>query len=122
MKGRQMLTKDEILKANDIVFKEIDVPEWGGKVRVKCMTGEERDKFESEIYDVKGKDVKLNRDNFRAKLLGKTLVDENGKRLFSDNEIKLLGQKAAKPLDAIFTVAQKLNALSQADQDELTKN
>ncbi len=117
-----MLTREQILAAEDLKFEEVNVPEWGGKVRIKCMTGAERDAFEADIYDVTGKDVQINRNNFRAKLLARTIVDEKGKRLFSDGDIKALGEKSAKALDIVFEAAQRLNALTKADQDELTKN
>jgi len=40
-----LLTRDEILKAEDIQYETVPVPEWapGGTVRVKTLSGEERD-------------------------------------------------------------------------------
>ena len=66
------------------------------------MTGRERDAFEQEIYETKGKDIKINYTNFRAKLVSRCLVDAEGKRLFSDKEIDLLGGKSADALDFVF--------------------
>lgn len=117
-----MLTKEEILKANDLNYEEVEVEEWGGSVRVRCMTGTERDAFEASIYEFTGNNAHIVRENFRAKLIARTLIDENGKRLFTDKEISLVGGKGAKPLDKVFKIAQKLNGLSQADEDELVKN
>ena len=117
-----MLTKEEIIKADDLNCEEIEVEEWGGSVRVRCMTGNERDAFEASIYEIKGNNAHIVRENFRAKLIARTLIDENGKRLFTDKEINLVGEKGAKPLDKVFKVAQKLNGLSQADEDEFVKN
>jgi hypothetical protein len=116
------LTKEMILVAKDLPHEDVDVPEWGGTVRVRCMTGTERDAFEDSIYEAKGEDIKFNRKNFRAKLLARTLVDERGERLFSDAEISALGGKSIKVLDRLMSVAQRLNAISKADQEELTKN
>ena len=117
-----MLTKEDILKAEDLDFEEVEVKEWGGSVRVRCMTGNERDSFEASVYEIKGNKANIIRDNFRAKLIARTLVDENGERLFTDKEIELIGEKGSKPLDKVFKVAQRLNGLSQADEDEFVKN
>jgi len=117
-----MLTKEDILKAEDLDFEEIEIKEWGGSVRVRCMTGSERDAFEASVYEIKGNKANIIRENFRAKLIARTLVDENSERLFTDKEIELVGKKGSKPLDKIFKVAQKLNGLSQADEDDLVKN
>jgi hypothetical protein len=116
------LTRDAILKAEDLKKELVKVPEWGGDVYIRCMTGTERDLFESEAYTVKGKDVQINRENFRARLLVRVLVDEKGDRLFTDKDIAALGAKSAKPLDRIFAVAMRVNGLSRDDVEELTKN
>jgi hypothetical protein len=51
-----------------------------------------------------------------------TIVDEEGNRLFSDADVKLLGQKSAAALDKLFEVAQKLSGLKDEDVEELAKN
>ncbi|MCC6347888.1 MAG: hypothetical protein IT388_11925 [Nitrospirales bacterium] len=117
-----LLNKDQILGAQDLTHEDVHVPEWGGTVRIRMMTGSERDAFEAAVYETKGKDVTVNRENFRAQLLARVLVDEEGKRLFSDAEIKALGSKSAAALNRLFPVAQKLNGLAADDVEELTKN
>jgi hypothetical protein len=116
------LTRDSIIKAQDLEKEMVKVPKWGGEVFVRCMTGSERDAFESEAYSVNGKDVEINRDNFRARLLVRVLVDEKGDRIFADQDIKVLGSKSGKVLDRLFTVAMRVNGLSKEDLEELTKN
>ena len=117
-----MLTKDQILKANDLVTQEVDVPEWGGVVTVKGMTGTERDSFEQAIIETKGNSTKANLANIRARLCALTMVDDKGERLFADSEMRMLGNKSAKALDKVFAVAQKLNGMSPDDVEELAKN
>ena len=112
------LTADQILDANDSTTEIVTVPEWGGDVRVRTLTGKERDSFEASI--VNGKTV--NMVNVRAKLVARTACDDSGKRLFSDAQIELLGDRSAKALDRVFTVAQRLNGLTQQDVEELAKN
>ncbi len=116
------LKKDDILGVDDLYFEDVEVPEWGGKVRIRCMTGSERDAYESSLYEIRGKEVKMNRDNLRSKLLSKVLVDDKNERLFNDAEIKLLGRKNGKVLDRLFDVAQKINGLREEDVKELGKN
>lgn len=117
-----ILKRDAILATEDLKKELVKVPEWGGEVYVRCMTGTERDAFESEAYNVKGKNVEINKDNFRSRLLVRVLVDEKGERLFSDQDVSALGAKSAKTLDRLFTVAMKVNGLSKDDVEDLTKN
>ncbi len=116
------LKKDEILKAQDFIFEDVDVPEWGGKVRIRCMTGSERDAYEASVYEFKGGAMQLNREDLRSKLLARVLVDSQNERLFTDAEVKLLGRKNAKVIDRLFTIAQRINALSDDDVKKLEKN
>lgn len=117
-----LLTKAGILAANDLKTEDVDVPEWGGTVRVRSFTGRERDAFEAGMVRGDGKDRKVDLTNMRARLVGLTVIDEAGQRLFTDEEVDLLGAKSGAALDRVFAVAQKLNGLSGADVEELTKN
>ena len=51
-----------------------------------------------------------------------TVCDENGKRIFKDEDIPALGKKSAKALSLIFDKAQELNGLSDEDVEKLSKN
>lgn len=117
-----MLTREQILEAQDIKTETVEVPEWGGSVLVKGMTGKERDQFEATILGQRGKGQILDLKNFRAKLFVLSVVDEKGKQLFTQKDIDALGDKCASAINKVFTVAQRLSGLSEKDVDELTKN
>ncbi|MGB9780619.1 hypothetical protein [Caldanaerobacter sp.] len=116
------LNREQILQIQDLPTEDVEVPEWGGKVRVRGLTGAERDKFEASIVVRKGNRTEFNPENMRAKLVAMCVVDENGNRLFTDEDIKILGQKSATALDRIFQVAQKLSGLRPEDFEEMQKN
>jgi len=117
-----MLTKEQILQADDLPVEVVDVPEWDGSVRVRTLTGTERDAFEASITKKRGDSVEVNMINLRAKLCAMAMIDDDGNRYFSDADVVELGKKSASVLDRIFTVAQKLNGFGQADIKELAKN
>ena len=118
------LTKQQILAADDTKRACLKVPEWGGEVFVRVMSGTERDMFEAEVYGSADRNGsgKLNLRNVRAKLAALTLCDESGNRLFTDADIVELGKKSAAALDRVFTVAQHLNGFSDKDVEDLAKN
>jgi hypothetical protein len=117
-----IITRDQILGAQDIQTEEVKVPEWGGSVLVKGMTGAERDKFEASNMEGKGKKQKFNLENLRAKLVAKSVVDEKGDHLFQESDIPALGKKSASALERVFSVAMRINGISADDVEELTKN
>ena len=118
----ELLTKEQILAASDIQSEDVSVPEWGGSVRVKALSGAERDQFETSIFETRGKKVERNLQNMRAKLVSLSIVDEQGNRVFSDADVKALGNKSAAALDRVFGVAMRLSGVSEQDVDGLAGN
>jgi len=117
------LTKEQILAAADLPEEVVDVPEWGGKVLIRGMTGAERDKFEESVMVTRGNNRELNLRNFRAKLVALSIVDPVTKeRMFSDNEIAELGKKSARALQRVFEAALRLNGMTDQSVEELTKS
>jgi len=117
-----LLTKEEILTSEDLNWRDVQVPEWGGVVRVRALTGTQRDAFESEVVVMNGRDVQRNTRNIRARLVSLTVVDEDGKPVFHHTDIDALGNKSAKALDRVFSAASELSGLSEADVEELAEN
>lgn len=113
--------RDRILAADDRPKETVFVPQWGLSVFVRTLSGAERDDWEASIVQQKGKATTYDLRNIRARLVCKCIVDEGGRRVFSDHEAEVLGEKSAAALDLLFTVAQRLNALTNADVDELGK-
>tara|TARA_A100000171_G_C2140369_1_gene154927 strand:- start:1042 stop:1392 length:351 start_codon:yes stop_codon:yes gene_type:complete len=114
-----LLTKEQILDADDRKTDIVEVPEWGGEVCIATMSGFARDRFEASIV---GKSGGMNMQNIRAKLVAATVVDEEGALLFSEAEVNKLGQKSCAALDRVFSASQKLNAIADNDIEELAKN
>ena len=117
-----LLTKDQILGADDRDSVEVEVPEWGGAVRIAAMTAAERDAFEASMIDGKGKSDAKRLQNFRARFVASCIVDDDGNRLFSDKDIVALGKKSSAPISRLFDDCRKLNGMTDEDVEELEKN
>ena len=110
------LSKSSILAANDTkISEEIKVPEWGGEVFVKTLSGTERDIFEDAYSQNKMK-------AFRARFLVLTLCDDKGERLFGDNEVDALGKKSSVVINRLFDKAWAHNAFTSEAVDALGKD
>lgn len=117
-----MLTREQILAVSDIQIETVTVPEWGGDVCVRSITGTERDWLEMNIYSERTKGKEVNMKNFRAKLLSLCLCDEKGDSLFTEKDVEALAKKSASALQRTFTVAQRLSGLSNDEADDILKN
>jgi hypothetical protein len=116
----RILGRDEILAVNDLKTETVPVPEWGAGVAVivRSLTGAERDTYEAEMLGQasgEGEDRQYDLGNIRAKLAARTIVDEAGKRLFSEADVVALGEKNASALDRVAEVARRLSRISAAD-------
>ena len=117
-----MLDKLTILNADDLPREKISVPQWGGDIFVRTLTGTERDDFEQSCITSKGKNKDMNLKNIRARLCVLCICEEDGTRLFDARDVESLGKKSASALDLIFAVAQRLNGLAGEDVVELAGN
>lgn len=117
-----LLSKEAILAVQDTATELVEVPEWGGAVRVRGLTGSERDAFESEVVQRNGRDVRTNTRNIRARMVVMSVVNEDGSRMFSYHDIEALGEKSARALDRIFAVAMRLSGLRDEDVAEMAED
>lgn len=100
------LSKDQILGAVDFNFVEVEVPEWGGSVRIRGLSAAERDQFEARLG------VSQDLTNMRARLVVSCLVDDDGNRIFKDSEASELGKKNAAVLTRLFDEVRNLSGMS----------
>jgi hypothetical protein len=112
-----ILNRDAILDAEDKNYEDVDVPEWGGTVRIAGMTGADRNSYQASmvVLSPNGTVQRLNMQDQLAKLISRCLIDESGERLFSDKDIKALSAKSGAVLDRLGDVAMRLSGLRKED-------
>ena len=123
-----LLNRETLLKKEELEVKEVDLGK-GETVHVRQMTGRERDTFEQSLIK-KTKNAaghvtgfEQATDDFRAKLAVCTVCDKDGVLLLKPTDYPVLSQNmSAARLEKIVNVAQKLNAISEEDKEELVKN
>lgn len=115
-----LLSKEQITAADDRQWEDVDVPEWGGTVRLLGMSGTERNAYQSSLVVIgpNGSVQRMNMADQLAKLVGKCLVGEDFQRLFTDKEIKALGAKNGAVLERLGTICQRLSGLRKEDMEE----
>ena len=104
------LTRQAIIEAEDLKTEDVEVPEWGGMVRVRTMSGEARDKLGAAML---GPDGKPDQRRFNMLLVAGSMVDEDGNPLFCLDEVADLGKKSAQALQRVADAAYRLNGLGE---------
>lgn len=116
------LDRASILAANDLPTEVVEVPEWGGSVLVRGLTGVERDSYDAQSWrerELAQGDTGAILSNFRARLVARAIVDASGNRLFSDNDAVALGRKSAAALERVHDVVQRLSGMDAEEVDKL---
>ena len=122
MAEKKLLGREDVLKTDDSMTEYVEVDEWGGTVKVKGLTGNERDRYESSLVKGTGRNREVTMKAARAKLVVLGTIDEEGKQVFNSKDVAALGKKSAKALNRVANAIQKLSGLTADDMEELTGN
>ncbi len=104
------LSRDSILNAKDGKTEAVDVPEWGGRVFVRVLSGSQRDQLEAYITQKRDKGVDF--AGVRALLVQLAACDEKGKPLFGVADLPAIGELSSLALQRVFDAASKLNGMT----------
>lgn len=120
-----LIGRDAILQADDLAVEVVEVPEWGGEVMVRGLTGKERGKFQAMMVTQKGNSTMLNTAalgevNVWLCLFG--ICDEAGGRIFTDKDFEALAKKSGTALERIASVIQRLSGLQGDEVEQLAAN
>jgi hypothetical protein len=115
------LTADAIRAVDDLVYEDVEVPEWGGSVIVRGLTAKERDNYDREIIRVDNHgNTSLGRlENLRALLVVRCLVNEDHTRMYRDADAKWLGEKSSKVIGELYDVAARLSGMRAEEVEEV---
>lgn len=120
------LTREEILaKKRDLKREMVSVPEWGGHVWVRELTGAERNEFELAASRSKESGVGVldcGETGYLAKFCACCIVDERGDRLFTADDVTDVSSLGAGALNRCFEMCLKLSGLTGDDLDTITGN
>ncbi len=113
------LDKASILSLT-LPIKPFPVPQWGGDVHLRILTGEERFAWTRDVAEHKGEGD----GRTVLSLLVRCLCDESGARLFSDSEedIAALGKTHGGAIDLLGREALRMNGLSDEGREDIKKN
>ncbi len=95
--------------ASASVFGDVYLAEWGGKLRVRALTGPEK----CILWKLRRGfgPCKYESGGAAATAVAFVTVDEGGRRVFTDDDIRVLGKKSAAPLYRLY---DKILSLSRS--------
>ncbi|MEO1063749.1 MAG: hypothetical protein AAFZ07_20215 [Actinomycetota bacterium] len=103
------LTRESLLAPAKRRYRYVPLPIKGGTARIRSLTQLEREKYEADIVDPKSNRPRSDADRH---LLVRCLVDEEGERLFGDDETRLLADNDAGDLALVYAACVEHCGLS----------
>lgn len=120
----EFLSRTAILEA-PVKTAEVEVKEWGGVVLVREMSAAEVDDL---AFDMMTPGGSIDRSQTRGKMVriaATCIIDAQGNRLFSDEDIEALKEKSFDPIRRVAEKVMQLSGLAgQTDEsgDNNSKN
>ena len=113
----KFLTAESILKDEDFSYAELEIPEWGGSVRLRSLSGGQRSIINQRVQ---ARDL----ENLEEMLTVMGCVDEDGNRIFTNKDIDALKKKSNAPITRIAKKIMEISGIGTetAAVDEAKKN
>lgn len=105
------LSAADILKAEDLDYKEVEVPEWGGTIRLRAMSAVDSLIF---LVAMEGENKKKQAN---TRLVAMSVVDENGNKVFTENQLSALEGKNVRVINRLAEEVLILNGMSAKKKD-----
>jgi len=103
-----MLSVEEIIAAGDITEKVLDVPDWGGKVRIRGFTKGEQQDLRRDCT----KGDELDTDRLELLTVARGIIEPK----FADDQVGQLRQKSATVLDRVLGEIMTLSGTTDGAQ------
>ena len=115
-KGKKYLTNaQEIIAAEDFRFVDVEVPEWGGTVRIRSLSAKQRDTLARKIKS----DGEAEASEMMVVMC---VVDENGQRVFEFKDIERLKAKSTVPIARIVRALGELTTAYNKSTEKYEEN
>lgn len=114
-----MSDRDDFFAKNVPASQKVNVKKLGKHFTVIEMNGEQRNKWAEVSWDDKGEYIET---NDRGRLIAHTCYDDNGQRVFTDDDYAKIESGGAAIVQKLYAVAMRLNGLSKESHEDAVKN
>lgn len=122
----KFITRETVQTVKDLPWEDVPVDEWepGAVIRMMGLDAKEASSYSKGMVqlDKNGNVANINLDDFMARLVVKTAVNEKFERIFKDDDIPWLNTKSAIVLKRLTDVAQRLSGMSEKENQTAAKN
>jgi hypothetical protein len=109
--AKKYLSMDEILGAQDTEYRDVEVPGWGGTVRIGSLDAGTMIRFTEENEDPKLKKTAS------LRLIVASLVDGDGNRIGTETGVEAMKKKDMRSVNMLAEQILELNGFGKKEKD-----
>lgn len=114
--SQPLLSAAQILSAADLKEETVEVPEWGGPVRLVQMNADESTEFTSKMETIEGSRTGM------YLMIIYSARDTEGNRILKEEDLDALKKKSMSVLNRLQLVALRLNGMGVQGEAALKKD
>jgi hypothetical protein len=119
MSQKELTAADVLRRSEDPLPQEVvEVPEWGGAVRVRMLTAAEREAWELSNAGKGG----ARNPGARGRLVAACACRADGELIFKPDNAGQIDGLGARPVERLFDACLRINGLTPDAQEEARKN
>lgn len=112
---RYLTNAEEIISSEDFRYQDVEVPEWGGTIRIRSLSAKQRDTLARKI--------KADGESEASEMMVvMCVVDEAGQRVFDFKDIERLKAKSTVPIARIVRALGELTSGTGKPTEEFEEN
>lgn len=113
------LGRDAILGADDFEYEVVNIPSWGGKVRVRPLNAKQRSQIEGQMAHIaQAKKGYEKLGDAALRMVVWCVVDEQGQPIFTEQDVSALAKKSSKPILHLRDVITRISGMEKESVDE----
>ena len=114
-----MLTREEILNTPDLKIVEVEVPEWGGTVKLQELNADAGIALQEEMKKIGDAG---SQSGIRELALVLCAIDDEGAPLFKVEDMDALKKKSNRAINRLGEAAWDLVGLGEANEEQAAGN
>jgi hypothetical protein len=123
---KRLTSPAQLWSIDDIDWEDVEVPEWDGLVvRIRALSAGERSKYVMTMRKIRGDQSEIDAKGVtsaEARLVAMSVIDEDGRRVFSEKDVEKLADKSGGAIGRLVRVAMRLSKLRPEDQQDAEGN
>jgi hypothetical protein len=115
--------REALLKLCERRYSTVDIPERDISIRIQSLSEAEKSQYETCLIAKNGRGIMRERlQDATRRLIALCVVDEDGKRIFSDSDLSAIANLDSYISSRIYDACQEHCGFNKGDIDETVKN